>query len=85
MKKLTIAILALAGWVGAPGYSHAYVNYPWCANGDSRGLDCVFKSRAQCAADGRGRGFGTNCVRNPNYDPSLPSVVPGARPVPKAK
>lgn len=79
MKKLTVAILACAAWAATPQHSQAYVNYPWCAHGDSRGMECVFTSREQCAADGRTRGFGTLCIRNPNFNPSLPAVVPTAR------
>jgi hypothetical protein len=43
--------------------------------GDTRGVDCVFATKEQCAQDGRGRGFGTQCIRNPSYNPALGSVV----------
>jgi hypothetical protein len=38
-------------------------------------MDCVFSTREQCSEDGRGRGFGTQCIRNPAYNPGLPAVV----------
>jgi hypothetical protein len=78
MKKLIAAGLALSALFAAPGKVHAYVNYPWCLVGDTRGMDCVFSNREQCAVDGRSRGFGGQCIRNPSYNPALPSVVPGA-------
>jgi hypothetical protein len=67
---LCAALTAFAG-----GKAQAYVNYPWCAIGESRGLDCVFTSREQCAMDGRGRGFGGQCRRNPFYDPTRGQVI----------
>ena len=80
MRKPIIAELALLGVTMAlTGEVHAYVNYPWCAVGITRGLDCVFASREQCAEDGRGRGFGTQCMQNPSYNPRLPSVVDQGR------
>ena len=75
MKKLMTAGLTLSAGFAALGEVHAYVNYPWCAVGDTRGVDCVFTTKEQCAQDGRGRGFGTQCIRNPGYDPALGSVV----------
>jgi Protein of unknown function (DUF3551) len=75
MKKLMTAGLALSGMFAAPWEVHAYVNYPWCIIGDTRGVDCVFASREQCAQDGKSRGFGGQCMRNPSYNPALPSVV----------
>jgi hypothetical protein len=75
MKKSIAAGLALAAVFAALGEVHAYVNYPWCVVGDTRGVDCVFSTKEQCAQDGRGRGFGTQCIRNPSYNPKLPSVV----------
>jgi hypothetical protein len=75
MKKLIIAALALSAVLATLGKVQAYVNYPWCAMGDTRGIDCVFTTKEQCAQDGRGRGFGTQCIRNPSYNPSLGSVV----------
>ena len=75
MKNLIVAGLALSAVLAARGEVQAYVNYPWCAMGDTRGVDCVFTTKEQCAEDGRGRGFGTQCMRNPDYNPNLPSVV----------
>jgi Protein of unknown function (DUF3551) len=78
MKKLITTGLALSAVLTASlGDVHAYVNYPWCIIGDSRGIDCVFSSREQCSVDGRNRGFGGQCIQNPFYNPALPSVVPG--------
>ena len=75
MKKLTTAGLALSAAFAASGEARAYVNYPWCIHGDARGLECVFSTREQCNADGRGRGFGGQCIQNPHYNPALGSVV----------
>jgi Protein of unknown function (DUF3551) len=83
MKKLMAAGLALSAVVAASGKANAYLNYPWCIIGDTRGIDCVFVSREQCATDGRNRGFGGQCIRNPFYNPALPSVVPSASPARK--
>jgi hypothetical protein len=75
MKKLIIAGLALSASLAAAPQSHARVNYPWCIHGDTRGLECVFSTREQCANDGRNRGFGGQCAQNPYYNPNLPSVI----------
>ena len=75
MNKLMTAGLALSGVFAASLEVHAYVNYPWCIVGDTRGIDCVFASREQCTQDGKNRGFGTQCMRNPDYNPALPSVI----------
>ena len=83
MKKLIIAGLALSAVFAAVGPSRAYVNYPWCVVGESRGTECVFTSKAQCAASGRGQGFGSQCHQNPNYNPALGPLgepLQGARP-----
>jgi hypothetical protein len=75
MRTLVIAGLALwAAFAAFAGKAHAEINYPWCIIGDSRGLDCVFTSREQCAQDGRNRGFGGQCVQNPAYKPGAPTV-----------
>ena len=71
MKKLMTAGLALSALLTGAGQSHAYVNYPWCAFGEGRGVDCVFANKEQCAQDGRGLGFGSQCYQNPNYNPAL--------------
>lgn len=70
MKKLITAGLALSALLAASGQSRALVNYPWCVHGDTRGLECYFASKEQCAADGRGRGFGSQCIQNPDFDPT---------------
>ncbi len=75
MKQLLTAGLALSAVFAVFGEARAYVNYPWCAFGEGRGMDCVFASKQQCANDGRGRGFGSQCIANPNYNPGLGSVV----------
>jgi hypothetical protein len=75
MKKLMTAGFALSALFAASGKVHAYVNYPWCIIGNYRGIDCVFSSREQCAEDGRNRGFGGQCIKNPNYDPKKGPVV----------
>lgn len=80
MRKLTTAGLALSAMLAASGQVYAYVNYPWCIIGDSRGIDCVFSTREQCAMDGRNRGFGGQCIQNPSYNPALGPVVEGAVP-----
>ncbi len=81
MKKLTTAGLALSAMLAVSGEVHAYVNYPWCIRGDTRGFECYFSSREQCAVDGRNRGFGSQCVQNPWYNPALGSVVQSGGPV----
>jgi hypothetical protein len=74
MKKLMTAAFALSALFAASGKVHAEVNYPWCIMGDTRGFECVFSSREQCAQDGRNRGFGGQCIQNPYYKPGPPSV-----------
>jgi uncharacterized protein DUF3551 len=75
MRTFITVGLALSAVFAASERVHAYVNYQWCYIGDNRGIDCVFSTREQCAADGRNRGFGGQCMRNPNYNPNLPAVV----------
>jgi hypothetical protein len=75
MRTLIAAGLAVSAMLTASGEVRAYVNYPWCIIGDSRGIDCVFATREQCTQDGRNRGFGGQCMRNPNYNPALGAVV----------
>jgi hypothetical protein len=75
MNKLVIAGLALSALFVAGQESHAYVNYPWCIHGDSRGLECSFTTKEQCAMDGRNRGFGGQCMANPFYKPNQGTVV----------
>ena len=74
MKKIMAAGLALSALFGASGKVHADVNYPWCLMGDTRGYEYVFSSREQCAQDGRNRGFGGQCIKNPYYKPGKPTV-----------
>jgi hypothetical protein len=81
-KTFMTAGLILSGLFTGTGDVYAYVNYPWCAFGEGRGVDCVFTSKEQCSKDGRGRGFGGQCIQNPNYNPALPTVVDG-RPGPR--
>jgi len=75
MRKLMIGGLTLSALFAASGQVHAYVNYPWCVMGETRGMECVFSTKEQCAQDGRGRGFGSQCILNPGYNPALGSVV----------
>jgi hypothetical protein len=75
MKKSIIVGLALSAVVAATGKANAYMNYPWCIIGDTRGIDCVFMTREQCSLDGRNRGFGGQCINNPFYNPALPPVA----------
>ena len=75
MKQFVTTGLALAAVFAVLGDAQAYVNYPWCVFGEGRGMDCVFASKEQCAKDGRGRGFGSQCIQNTNYNPALGSVV----------
>lgn len=75
MSKVIIAGLALCGAFATLGQARAYVNYPWCIVGETRGIDCVFSTFEQCAADGRSRGFGSQCRQNPAYNPALGHVV----------
>jgi hypothetical protein len=75
MKKFMTAGLSLSAAFTALEEVRAYVNYPSCIVGDTRGIDCVFSTEAQCRTDGRNRGFGSQCVKNPNYDPKKGSVV----------
>src|SRR5579872_3423136 len=78
MKRILVAGLALFAVTLSGRLSHAYVNYPWCITGDSRGLDCYFSTQGQCMQDGRNRGFGSQCVRNPNYNRRQGAVVESA-------
>jgi hypothetical protein len=80
MKKLITAGLVLSAVFAASGKVHAYVTYPWCIIGDTRGRECIFSSREQCAQDGRNRGFGGQCIQNPFYHGP---VVGAAAPVKK--
>jgi Protein of unknown function (DUF3551) len=73
MKKVMTAAFALSALFAASGKLHAELNYPWCLMGDTRGYECVFSSREQCAQDGRNRGFGGQCIQNPFYKPGVPT------------
>jgi Protein of unknown function (DUF3551) len=74
MQKVMTAAFALSALFAASPKAHAEVNYPWCLMGDTRGYECVFSSREQCAQDGRNRGFGSQCMPNPFYKPGAPTV-----------
>ncbi len=79
-KSIIVAGLASCAALAAfAGKAQAYVNYPWCIIGDTRGIDCVFSSREQCAMDGRNRGFGGQCIQNPYCNPTRASVRPSHR------
>jgi hypothetical protein len=80
MKKLMTAAFALSALFAASGKAHAEVNYPWCLMGDTRGYECVFSCREQCAQDGRNRGFGSQCIQNPAYKPGKATTSQTARP-----
>jgi hypothetical protein len=73
MRKVMTAAFALSALFAASVKVHADVNYPWCLMGDTRGYECVFSSREQCAQDGRNRGFGGQCIQNPYYKPGAPT------------
>jgi hypothetical protein len=75
MKTLMTAGLVLSAVFAGSGKVHAYVSYPRCIIGDARAVDCVFWSREQCAQDGRNRGFGGQCVKNPFYN-AAPAGLP---------
>jgi hypothetical protein len=81
MRKSVIAGLALwAALASFAGKAQAYVDYPWCLMGDTRGYECVFSSREQCMQDGRNRGFGSQCIQNPYYKPGAPTALQTSRP-----
>jgi Protein of unknown function (DUF3551) len=79
MTKVMTAAFALSALFAASGKLHAEVNYPWCIIGDTRGYECVFSSREQCAQDGRNRGFGGQCIQNPAYNPGRPPTASGTK------
>jgi Protein of unknown function (DUF3551) len=74
MRQSMMTVTALSALFAASGKAHAEVNYPWCLMGDTRGYECVFSSREQCMQDGRNRGFGSRCIKNPYYKPGAPTV-----------
>jgi Protein of unknown function (DUF3551) len=78
-KSITAGLALWATFAAFAGKVHAEVNYPWCIIGDTRGLECVFSSREQCAQDGRNRGFGGQCIQNPYYKPGQPPTVSGKK------
>jgi hypothetical protein len=76
MQKSIIAGLILgAGLTAFGGQAQAYVNYPWCIQGEGRGFECSFSTREQCAMDGRNRGFGGLCRQNLYYNPRKGPVI----------
>jgi hypothetical protein len=83
MRQLMTTVMALSVlFVTFAGKAHAEVNYPWCIIGDTRAIDCYFSTREQCMQDGRNRGFGSQCIKNPYYKPGKPTVSQTARPLP---
>jgi hypothetical protein len=75
MGKFTFAGMALCATFTSSERVNAYVNYPWCIAGDSRGMDCYFSTKEQCMQDGRNRGFGSQCRQNPYYDPKRGPII----------
>jgi hypothetical protein len=74
-KYITGGLTLWAALTAFGGEAKAHLNYPWCIIGDAIGIDCVFPTREACAFDGRNRGFGGQCIRNPEYDPRRGAVV----------
>jgi hypothetical protein len=79
MKKVMTAAFVLSALFAVSGKVQAEINYPWCLMGDTRGYECVFSSREQCMQDGRNRGFGSQCIKNPSYKPGAPTVSGAAQ------
>jgi len=79
MSHFTTLGLMLAATFALVENADAYMNYPWCINGDSRGVDCSYRSKEECAKSGRNRGFGSQCRENTAYNPALPFVVEQGR------
>ena len=65
MKKLMGAGLALSAVFAVWGQAHAYVNYPWCVHGESRGTECVIAVRRNALLAGGGRGLAPSASRIP--------------------
>jgi Protein of unknown function (DUF3551) len=79
-RPILTAALSLPAVFATLAQVHAYVNYPWCILGDPmKGRECVFPSREACRMDGRNRGFGDQCIKNPNYDPKKGPVASSGR------
>ena len=72
MKSFMLAGIAFSAVFIGSGHARAATNYPWCIISNNRGMDCVFSSHEQCEADGRNRGFGSNCRPNPDYKRDCP-------------
>jgi hypothetical protein len=75
LKMMVAGLIFGAGLTVFGGQAQAYPNYPWCTHGDTRGFECYFSTREQCANDGRNRGFGGQCIQNPYYDPTRGPVI----------
>ena len=65
MKTVVTAGLSLSAVFTALEEVRAYVNYPWCIVGDTRGIECVFSTEEQCRMDGRNRRFGSHASKIP--------------------
>jgi Protein of unknown function (DUF3551) len=77
-KSIVTGLILGAGLTVFGGQAQAYPNYPWCVQGDTRGTECYFSTREQCAMDGRSRGFGGQCIQNPFYDPTKGPIIESA-------
>jgi hypothetical protein len=84
MRQFMMTVMALASFAAFAGKAQAYIDYPWCLMGDTRGYECVFSTREQCMQDGRNRGFGSQCIQNPYYKPGAPTVSGEKRTVSKS-
>jgi hypothetical protein len=45
MSHFIMVGLILAAAIAAAEKAQAYINYPWCINGDARGIDCSYRSK----------------------------------------
>ena len=70
MKQFITAGLTLAAICSGCGNSLAYINYPWCVFGESRGTDCSYRSKEECTHSGRSRGFGVSAAKIPATIPN---------------
>ncbi len=69
MKSLIIFATLLAGSASAISSALAQepMNYPWCAYYNNTGVNCGFRTFAQCEADISG--IGGACQPNTQYQP----------------
>ena len=70
MKQFITAGLTLAAICSGCGNSLAYINYPWCVFGESRGTDCSYRSKEECTHSGRSRGSGVSAAKIPATIPN---------------